>query len=183
MLHWNISVLLNDISESSIQLELQVLFWVAYSQMYLEPHFQEKEKTLRFQFGIIDVIFVLGLFIFISGFFHLFMNSIVDSCSHSKRKDMTVCYYHVTYAFQTESTLCSYLNVKERLARSRHEIWSLSDCNWARTHSHLVHKQTLNHLAKLASVKLVSVRLWTKWLWFESSCRKDMGVVSSVHLV
>ena len=146
--------------------------------MYLEPHFQEKEKTLRFQFGIIDVIFVLGLFIFISGFFHLFMNSIVDSCSHSKRKDMTVCYYHVTYAFQTESTLCSYLNVKERLARSRHEIWSLSDCNWARTHSHLVHKQTLNHLAKL-----VSVRLWTKWLWFESSCRKDMGVVSSVHLV
>ena len=26
----------------------------------------------------------------------------------------------------------------------------LSDCNWTRTHNHLVHKQTLNHLAKLA---------------------------------
>ena len=30
------------------------------------------------------------------------------------------------------------------------EIWSLSDSNWTRTHSHLVHKRTLNHLAKLA---------------------------------
>ena len=26
----------------------------------------------------------------------------------------------------------------------------LTDCNWAQTHKHLVHKQTLNHLAKLA---------------------------------
>ena len=26
----------------------------------------------------------------------------------------------------------------------------LSDCNWTRTHNHLVHKRTLNHLAKLA---------------------------------
>ena len=25
-----------------------------------------------------------------------------------------------------------------------------SDCNWTRTHNHLVHKRTLNHLAKLA---------------------------------
>ena len=24
-----------------------------------------------------------------------------------------------------------------------------SDCNWTRTHNHLVHKRTLNHLAKL----------------------------------
>ena len=24
------------------------------------------------------------------------------------------------------------------------------DCNWTRTHNHLVHKRTLNHLAKLA---------------------------------
>ena len=26
----------------------------------------------------------------------------------------------------------------------------ISDCNWTRTHNHLVHKRTLNHLAKLA---------------------------------
>ena len=25
----------------------------------------------------------------------------------------------------------------------------LSDCNWTRNHNHLVHKRTLNHLAKL----------------------------------
>ena len=31
----------------------------------------------------------------------------------------------------------------------------LSDCNWARTHNHLVHKRTLNHLAKLAKLVLV----------------------------
>ena len=31
-------------------------------------------------------------------------------------------FYHVTYAFQSESTLYSCLNVKELLARSRREI-------------------------------------------------------------
>ena len=82
---------------------------------------------------------------------------------------MTVCSYYVTYAFQSESTLYSCLNVRELLARRRREIWSLSDCNWTRTHNYLVHKRTLSHLAKLASfaslAKWLSVRLWTKWLW------------------
>ena len=66
------------------------------------------------------------------------------------RFQLTVCSYHVTYAFQSESTLYSCLNVKKLLARNRREIWGLSDCNWARTHNHLVRKWTLNHLAKLA---------------------------------
>ena len=35
---------------------------------------------------------------------------------------LTVCSCHVTYAFQSESTLYNCLNVKELLARSRHEI-------------------------------------------------------------
>ena len=35
---------------------------------------------------------------------------------------MTVCFYHVTYTFQSESTLYSCLNLKELLARSRREI-------------------------------------------------------------
>ena len=48
-------------------------------------------------------------------------------------KDLTVYFYHVTYAFQNESTLYSCLNVKE-----------------LRTHNHLVHQQILKHLAKLA---------------------------------
>ena len=36
--------------------------------------------------------------------------------------NLTVCYYHVTYAFQSESTLYSCLNVKELLARNRRDI-------------------------------------------------------------
>ena len=49
------------------------------------------------------------------------------------QEHLTACSSHVTYAFQSESTLYSCLNVKELLARSRHEIWSLSDCNWTQT--------------------------------------------------
>ena len=35
---------------------------------------------------------------------------------------LTVCSYFVTYAFQSESTLCSCMNVKELLAQSRGKI-------------------------------------------------------------
>ena len=65
------------------------------------------------------------------------------------QKDLIVCSYHVTYAFQSESTLYSSLNVKETLARNKRETWPLSDCNWTRTHNHLVRKRTHKHLAKL----------------------------------
>ena len=64
--------------------------------------------------------------------------------------EMTVCSYHVTYAFQNDSTLYSCLNVKQLLAWNRRETWRLSDCNWTRTQNHLVCKRTLNHLAKLS---------------------------------
>ena len=63
---------------------------------------------------------------------------------------LTVCSYHIAYAFQSDSTLYVCLNVKELLARNRRKIWSLSDCNCNRTHNHLVCKWKLNHLAKLA---------------------------------
>ena len=33
---------------------------------------------------------------------------------------------------------------------SKNKGYYKSDCNWTRTHNHLVHKRTLNHLAKLA---------------------------------
>ena len=48
----------------------------------------------------------------------------------------TLCYYHVTYAFQSESTLYICLNVKEQLARNSPNIWSLIDCNGVRTNNH-----------------------------------------------
>ena len=38
------------------------------------------------------------------------------------------------------------LNVKELLARNRHNIWSLFDCNRSRTHNHLACKQAPKHL-------------------------------------
>ena len=74
---------------------------------------------------------------------------------------MTACYYHVTSAFQSESTLYSCLNVKELLAGNRRDIWSLSDNNGIQTHKHLGRKGTLNYLAQLA------IRLRTKWLWIQ----------------
>ena len=70
---------------------------------------------------------------------------------------LTVCCYHVTYAYHLESKLNSCLNVKKLLARKRRDIWNLSDRNGIWTHNHLLCKRTLNHLAKLA-------RLQTKWL-------------------
>ena len=51
---------------------------------------------------------------------------------------MTVCYYHIEYAFQSESTLYSCLNVKELLAQK-----SLSGSN--RIRIQLV--VSLNHVA------------------------------------
>ena len=62
---------------------------------------------------------------------------------------ITACYYHVTYAFQSESTLYSCLNIKKLLAQNRRGISSLSDSDRIRTHNHLVHNETLNQLAKL----------------------------------
>ena len=55
------------------------------------------------------------------------------------------CYIRIS----SESTLRNWLNLKEFLARSRHDICRLSYCNEIRTHNHLVRKQTLNYLVKL----------------------------------
>ena len=117
-----------------------------------------------------------------------------DSEDGSDRKDgkiVLICFFfsiqtahHVTYTFQSESTLCSCLNVKELIARNRRDIWSLSDCNGTRTHNHLVRKQTLNLLAKLA-------RLVNGWVFvcelsgcgFEFRWSHKMSILrSSKHL-
>ena len=42
------------------------------------------------------------------------------------------------------------MNIKELLAPNRRHIWNLNDRNGTQIHNHLVYKQTLNHLAKLA---------------------------------
>ena len=68
---------------------------------------------------------------------------------------MTLCSYHVKYAFQSESTLYSCLNVKEFLARNARNSLLESSRNSLLT-------TQLNHLPSL--VKKLSIRLWTKWL-------------------
>ena len=80
---------------------------------------------------------------------------------------LSVCSYHVAYAFQSESTICSCLNVKELLARSRHKILSLSDSNWTRTQNHLVCKWTLNHsrLAKCQGTHCLKQARHLKFKW------------------
>ena len=81
---------------------------------------------------------------------------------------LTVSDYHVTYVFPSESTLCRCLNAKELLAWNRRDIWSLSDSNGIQIHKHLVHKRTLNHLAKLAkNIELCCeyLSLWCIWLY------------------
>ena len=45
-------------------------------------------------------------------------------------RGVTVCYYHVTYAFQSKSAIYHYLNVKELLARNTCDIWILSVSNF-----------------------------------------------------
>ena len=50
---------------------------------------------------------------------------------------LTVCSYHVTYAFQSESTLYSCLNVKELLARNRREITLKRVRDMIRTYSQM----------------------------------------------
>ena len=63
---------------------------------------------------------------------------------------LNVCFCHVTYSFQSESTLYSCLNVKELLAQSMPKVWRFSDCNWTGTQNYLVHKWTFHHLANMA---------------------------------
>ena len=73
---------------------------------------------------------------------------------------LTVCCYHVTYAFHTESTLCICFNVKEILGPNRSDSWDLSDWNGTQTHNRLLLKKTMKHLAKQ-----------TKWLsWILRRC-------------
>ena len=56
--------------------------------------------------------------------FYSFLNDWAVLCVVVCTVHLTVCYYHVTHAFQSESTPYSCLNVKETLARKKEKIWS-----------------------------------------------------------
>ena len=85
-------------------------------------------------------------------------------------ESLTACSYHVTYTFQVNSH--SIL-----LAWNRQKIWSLSNWSSTWTYNHLVHKRTLNRLAKPVSLaKWLSVCLWTKWLWVPVQLQSRRGI-------
>ena len=59
---------------------------------------------------------------------------------------MGICFWSCNISIYSESTLCNYLNVKERLARNKLIIWNLSDCNCLTiaTYNILVRKKALS---------------------------------------
>ena len=87
---------------------------------------------------------------------------------------LTVFYYHFMNAFESESTLFIFLNVKELLAQNRNNIWSLSDSNLTWTQNQLVSKRTLNHLAKLTK--------WLSWVGSTYLCSACDCIFSSCHV-
>ena len=50
---------------------------------------------------------------------------------------------------------------RNSLFEKKRKIWSLNRCNWTGTNNHLVHKRTLNHLAKMA--KWLSWNVYVTW--------------------
>ena len=98
--------------------------------------------------------------------FSLVSGAAIERCS-LKIQYLIVYSCHVTYAFQSQSTPYSCLNVKELLARSRREIWRWSDCNWTGTQNQLVLKRTRNHLSKLAMCGFVLCYLTIHRLLFD----------------
>ena len=105
-----------------------------------------------------------------------------------------------SFRMNLHSMVC--LNVKELLTWSMPHIWSLSSSNDIRTHNHLVRKQTLNHLAKLAKwlscvvstylydaidCMLLSCHVWvSEWiytLWFAWMSRNALLKADTVSEV
>ena len=114
-----------------------------------------------------------------------FTHSRKKSCYQTSKinKLMTECSCHVTYTFQSESTHCSCLNVKDLLTQNRRDTWSINDCNGTWIHSHLVCKRTLKHLVKLAKRLscVVSIYLYGAFSCMFLTCH--VHVSEWIHIV
>ena len=94
--------------------------------------------ALREAYSMYSFLYINCLVEYIAFFDQFWALGNTISCSNSSLvmilkllpPNLIVCSCHVTYAFQSESTLYSYLNVKELLVRSRREIWRWSNCNF-----------------------------------------------------
>ena len=92
-------------------------------------------------------------------------NKLVVSSIEMKEEEKHVMFWLEKDISKVENTDCKFLlchvrvsewihnlyclNVNELLARSRREIWSLSDCKWTRTQNHLARKLTTQHIAPM----------------------------------
>ena len=121
-------------------------FYFLYKPIIIDKIFETKGPLM----GKVEYLIFSGEWIKQCFTLQNFLKYINDHQLTNERILHTVCSFHVTFTFQSVSTLSSCLNVKELLARCRRGIWSLNDCSWTRTHNHLVYKRTLNHLTKLA---------------------------------
>ena len=74
---------------------------------------------------------------------------------YKKGRTLAVCHYHVTYEFLSDSTLYSYLNVKELLVPHKCDISSLSNNNRIRSHNPLVRNRA--HIQPLRTLNQVKV--------------------------
>ena len=89
---------------------------------------------------------------------------------------LNVSSYHVTYTFQSESTLYSSLNVKELFDRNRRSIWGLIDYNGIRTHNHL--ESTTTRIPSLLIDLLTNLVVTSKKNW---SSQKSRGHDVTCH--
>ena len=121
-------------------------FYVLYKPLIIDKIFETKGPLM----GKVEYLIFSGEWIKQCFTLQNFLKCINDHQLTNERILHTVCSCHVTFTFQSVSTLSSCLNVKELLAQSRRGIWSLNDCNWTRIHNPLVYKRKLNHLTKLA---------------------------------
>ena len=106
-------------------------------------------KGLNMAINVENKLLGSKLFALLSISFHLRKAELTIQQNHAyKMKTAKACIIfkfmflsgHVRVSEWIHSNSC--LNVKQLLAWSRHEIWSLSDCNWTRTPNHLVHKHS-----------------------------------------
>ena len=85
--------------------------------------------------------------------------NIISNIYRIQNYDSVMCGYFcigfINYMFKGKS-LTDYNNFFSPNNFKKND--DISDCNWTRTHNHLVHKRTLNHLAKLALSHLFRAR-------------------------
>ena len=95
---------------------------------------------------------------------------------------LAVCYYHVTYVFQIVSTLYSCLNVKELLARNRHDVWSLSESNeiWTQNHLARIFQATIE--CRFSMKRVCDVIITYSQMHLLHKCSQHNSIIWSVWL-